>query len=77
MKELMNATLFPQDRTRGISYKQDKLFRKFISDTNLCPLDWHLPPRTWTFRSEMHLVAKPQGVDHTAALMTYCCPPPC
>eukprot|EP00983_Pelagomonas_calceolata_P021718 680623-Pelagomonas_calceolata.AAC.1 len=43
----MNATLLPQDRTSGRSYEQDKLFRNFISDTNLCPLDWHLPQRTW------------------------------
>eukprot|EP00983_Pelagomonas_calceolata_P066580 1149104-Pelagomonas_calceolata.AAC.4 len=26
----MNATLFSQDRTRGMSYEQDKLFRTFI-----------------------------------------------
>eukprot|EP00983_Pelagomonas_calceolata_P119958 1160654-Pelagomonas_calceolata.AAC.5 len=41
----------PQDRSSHNNYAQDKLYRTFISNNNLCPLDWHVPHRPWTYRS--------------------------
>ena len=47
----MNATLTPQDRSSHTCFEQDRSYRKFISHINLCPIDWHLPTRPWTYRS--------------------------